>query len=123
MSYFTFSPPGLAFPAGGAAGALSAAPHGALLLALRHAPLGLELFGDGAPGAPLLTVNGRGLTYVEHRRRKAGADGAGGPKATPTQKERRVLHCCRLCHNAIHRFFSNEDLALRYVASSLSVFL
>jgi hypothetical protein len=34
--------------------------------------------------------------------------------ASADELERRVLHCCRLCHNAIHRFFSNEDLALRY---------
>ena len=34
--------------------------------------------------------------------------------ATAEELERSVLHCCRLCHNAIHRFFSNEDLALRY---------
>jgi hypothetical protein len=34
--------------------------------------------------------------------------------ATAEELERRVLHCCRLCHNAIHRFFSNEELALRY---------
>jgi hypothetical protein len=34
--------------------------------------------------------------------------------ATADELERRVLHCCRLCHNAIHRFFTNEDLALRY---------
>ena len=34
--------------------------------------------------------------------------------ATADQLERSVLHCCRLCHNAIHRFFTNEDLALRY---------
>jgi hypothetical protein len=33
--------------------------------------------------------------------------------AAAEELERRVLHCCRLCHNAIHRFFSNEDLALR----------
>ncbi len=36
--------------------------------------------------------------------------------ASADELERRVLHCCRLCHNAIHRFFSNEDLALRYCA-------
>jgi len=34
--------------------------------------------------------------------------------ASPQELERRVLHCCRLCHSAIHRFFTNEDLALRY---------
>ena len=34
--------------------------------------------------------------------------------ASADELERRLLHCCRLCHNAIHRFFSNEDLALRY---------
>jgi len=34
--------------------------------------------------------------------------------ATGEELERRVLHCCRLCHNAIHRFFTNEELALKY---------
>ncbi len=34
--------------------------------------------------------------------------------ATAQELELRVLHCCRLCHNAIHRFFTNEDLALQY---------
>jgi hypothetical protein len=34
--------------------------------------------------------------------------------ATAEELEHRVLLCCRLCHNAIHRFFSNEDLAAQF---------
>ncbi len=90
VSYFVFSPPALvAAGAGVAAGALSATPHTQLLLALRQAPLALDMYGNGAPGAPLLTINGGGFTYLEHRRKKEGGGSAAARAAAP---ERRVLH-------------------------------
>ena len=47
--------------AGVTLGALSTTPHATLLLVVTHNPLTVELFGDGAPGAPLQDWGGRAL--------------------------------------------------------------
>ena len=81
-----------------AAGAINA--PAALRVVVHHAPLKIELFGRGS-ASPLIVVNGRGLTYFEHRRTKAGsgvgtaeelAAAAAAEAAAPAAKERRVLH-------------------------------
>jgi len=58
-----------------------------VVIAIRHDPLRIDVYSEGSEGQgksseriPVITVNGRGSTYFEHRRKKV--DGSGGSSGT-----------------------------------------
>ena len=98
--YFAAAPGAAPWTGAGAAAAAGGIDvPAALLVAVHAAPFRVELFAEGgAPGTPAVAVGRRGLTYLEHRRRKDGGGGGSGSgadgaaAAAPAAAERRVLH-------------------------------
>jgi hypothetical protein len=61
----------------GSKGSNGAGPAGGVL-AVTHSPLSIDLYADGSDAAsgPVITVNARGLSYLEHRRDRSAAQEA-----------------------------------------------